>query len=81
MDSKIGFEMNLIVVEAIRGRCAEFHGSNCNGVGDILWTDKPIYFSSIYVGCQNKYELTANITENRQYWKMMIKTGPQRYGL
>ena len=22
MDSKIGFEMNLIVVEAIRGRCA-----------------------------------------------------------
>ena len=24
MDSKIGFEMNLIVVEAIRGRCASF---------------------------------------------------------
>ena len=24
MDSKIGFEMNLIVVEAIRGRCANF---------------------------------------------------------
>ncbi len=24
MDSKIGFEINLIVVEAIRGRCAGF---------------------------------------------------------
>ena len=24
MDSKIGFEMNLVVVEAIRGRCASF---------------------------------------------------------
>ena len=42
MDSKIGFEMNLIVVEAIRGRCASF-----NGFGDIWWTDNPIYFSSI----------------------------------
>ena len=24
MDSKIGFEMNVIVVESIRGRCASF---------------------------------------------------------
>ena len=24
LDSKIGFEMNVIVVEAIRGRCASF---------------------------------------------------------
>ena len=44
MDSKIGFEMNLIVVEAVRGR---FLGSNGNGFGDIWWTDNPIYFSSI----------------------------------
>ena len=28
----------------------------------------------------NKYELTGDMTENRQYWKMMIKTGPQRSG-
>ena len=28
----------------------------------------------------NKYELTADLTENRQYWKMMTKTGPQRCG-
>ena len=27
-----------------------------------------------------KYELTADTTENRQYWKMMVKTGPQRSG-
>ena len=27
-----------------------------------------------------KYELTADMTENRQYWKMMVKTGPQRSG-
>ena len=26
----------------------------------------------------NKYELTADMIENRQYWKMMAKTGPQR---
>ena len=23
-----------------------------------------------------KYELTTDMTENRQYWKMMVKTGP-----
>ena len=26
-----------------------FHESTCNGFGDIWWTDKPIYFSSIDV--------------------------------
>ncbi len=24
----------------------------------------------------SKYELTADMTENRQYWRMMVKTGP-----
>ena len=28
----------------------------------------------------SKYELTADMTENRQYWKMVVKTGPQRRG-
>ena len=23
----------------------------------------------------NKYEITSNITENRQYWNIMVKTG------
>ena len=32
-DSKIDFEMSVIVVEAIHGRCGEFHDSNCNGFG------------------------------------------------
>ena len=27
-----------------------------------------------------KYELTADMTENTQYWNMMVKTGPQRRG-
>ena len=27
-----------------------------------------------------KYELTADMTENRQYWKMVVKTDPQRRG-
>ena len=27
-----------------------------------------------------KYELTTDMTENRQYWKMMVKTGRQRCG-
>ena len=49
MDSKIGSELNLIVVEAIRairGRCASFMIQTAT-VSDILWTDKLIYFSSI----------------------------------
>ena len=28
----------------------------------------------------SKYELTADMTENRQYWKMVVKTGLQRSG-
>ena len=28
----------------------------------------------------NKYKLTADMTENRQYWKMIVKIGPQRCG-
>ena len=47
MDSKIGFEMNLIVIEAIRGRCASVTVLTANGFGDVWWTDNPIYFSSI----------------------------------
>ena len=45
MGSKIGFEMSLIIVEAM----CEFHDSIGNGFGDIWWTDNPIYFSSIDV--------------------------------
>ena len=26
----------------------EFHDCNCNGLGDMWWTDKCTYFSSIY---------------------------------
>ena len=26
------------------------------------------------------YELTADMTENRQYWKMMVKAGPRISG-
>ena len=32
----------------------EFHDSNGNGFGDIWWTDKLIYFSSIDVWQDNK---------------------------
>ena len=49
MDSTIGFEMNVIVVEAIRGRCASFTHLTAT-VSEILnnrWTDNPIYISSI----------------------------------
>ena len=28
----------------------------------------------------NKYKLTDDMTENRQYWKTMVKTGPQICG-
>ena len=26
-----------------------------------------------------KYEMVADMTENRQYWESMVKTGPQRW--
>ena len=42
MDSKIGFEISLIVssqyVDDVR-----VHGSNGNGFGDMWWTDKLFY--------------------------------------
>ena len=47
MDIKIGFEMSLIVVEAISGRCASFMILTAT-VSEIFgWTDKLLYFSSI----------------------------------
>ena len=50
MDSKIGFEMSLMVVPAIRGTMCEFHDSNGNGFEDIWWTDKLINFSRRLMG-------------------------------
>ena len=48
MGSKIGFEMSLIIVEAIRGRCATFMSLPATvSEISIKWTDNPIYFSSI----------------------------------
>ena len=44
MDSKIGFEMRLIVVDANTWATCEFHGSNDNGFGDILWTDELLIY-------------------------------------
>ena len=38
MDSKIGFEMRLIVVDVYTWKLCEFHGSNDNGFGDNWWT-------------------------------------------
>ena len=35
----------------------EFHDSNGNGFGDIWWTDKLIYFSSIDVWQDNKLSI------------------------
>ena len=46
MDSKIGFEMSLIVVEAIRGRCASFIILTAT-VSEILVDRQIPYFSSI----------------------------------
>ena len=42
----------------------EFHVSSVNGFGDIWWTDKLIYFSSIDVkGTRHNYEkiMSANL--------------------
>ena len=45
-DSKIDFEMRYRCRGNMWTMC-EFHDSNCNGFGDMWWTDKCIYFSSI----------------------------------
>ena len=39
--------------------CA-FHDSNCNGFGDMWWTDKCTYFSSIDI-CFHMHEVVCNL--------------------
>ena len=47
MDCKIGFEMSVMVVEALSGRCASFMILTAR-VSEIIWgTEKVIYFSSV----------------------------------
>ena len=59
----------LIKTNAGRGRT----GGEKKGRPRLRWTDNNREDMT-------KYELTADITEHRQYWKMMVKTGPQRSG-
>ena len=54
MDSKIGFQMNLIVVEAIRGRCASF-------------TVLTATVSEMLINCvKEKSSLTSKVEQLRQ---------------
>ena len=46
-------------------------GKRRRGRPKLRWTDNNRYDMT-------KYKLTADMTENRQYWKMMVKTGPRR---
>ena len=40
----------------------EFHDCNCNGLGDIWWTDKCMYFSSIDCNsCSRQAVLTVHV--------------------
>ena len=48
-------------------------GKRRRGLPRLRWTDNNREDMT-------KYELTADMTENGQYWKMMVKTGPQRSG-
>ena len=42
----------------------EFHDANCNGLGDIWWTDKCMYFSSRpSIDCNSAHSPTS--TENK----------------
>ena len=43
----------------------EFHDSNDNGFGDIWWTDKLIYFSSIDVTNIGAWSITKNLRTNQ----------------
>ena len=44
----------------------EFHDSNGNGLGDIRWTDKCTYFSSIDYCC-SAYEPTSESSDKLFY--------------
>ena len=48
-------------------------GKRIRGLPRLRWTDNNREDMT-------KYELTADMTENGQYWMMMVKTGPQRSG-
>ena len=49
MDCKICFEMIILRCRGNTGTMCEFHDPDCNGLGDMWWTDKCTYFSSIDV--------------------------------
>ena len=54
MESNIGFEMSLIVAEAIRGRCASFLNLTATvSEIDYFGTDKLFHFRSIRCWCFN----------------------------
>ena len=63
--------MSLIIVEAIRGRCASFTSlpATVSEIGPIWWTDNPTYFSSIDVSRQRtvrtviSHSATSNMCE------------------
>ena len=38
---------------------SQFHDSNCNGFGDMWWTDNLIYFSSIESGFDRRFMAEA----------------------
>ena len=40
----------------------EFHDSDGNGLGDIWWTDKLIYFSIIDIGAIDVVRSTGNLS-------------------
>ena len=48
-------------------------GKRRRGRPILRWTDNNREYMT-------KYELTADMTENRHYWKMMVKTGSKRSG-
>ena len=81
MDSKIGFEMSLIVVESIRGRCASFmiltarvseiFGEQTNS--SILVANKVYIYLYIYFICNKKLnDIQFKVSKNKYSVKYII---------
>ena len=60
----------------------EFHDANCNGLGDMWWTDKCMYFSSIYI-IKERLETSSSMesylpTSDRHAASWIFSDGPSK---
>ena len=57
----------------------EFHDSNSNGFGDIWWTDKLIYFSSVESGATDCVHASSVKPVKKRIYKYLVRAVYTQY--